>query len=196
MGIIVPPPASLGQFLYDFVFYFSYFFVGIVGVVLLISGLLAFFGVHIKPAATPPQAEGTETPADCSAPKCKKCGKELPDGYNFCPHCGKKFVRKSCESINKGLIIAVVILSCLLIISLVAYNINAGKKDAIIQEQNLMIEQMSTELSQIESVAKSLCTEAANQYMKGHTKGSQNVVFSRNKLIDIENELLRKYGLD
>lgn len=50
---------------------------------------------------------------------CRMCGKNIPDGVEFCPYCGKTTVRVK-KPVNGGLIVTIVVLSALILAAVVA----------------------------------------------------------------------------
>lgn len=166
-GIIsFPQPVSSGQLLFDLTFYLSYYSVGIVGMVLLASGLFAFFSINHVPL------KGRKTDA-IKQRFCKYCGSPIDLATKKCTGCGKQYFRLPAVK-KKGIVSKVIVVLSLLIVGLFAYR-NIQYRDQISQltaqltEQSETIKTMQSDLESARSeldIAKSDVSEIKDKYRK------------------------------
>ena len=114
---------NIGIFLYDLIFLIGYFLIGIIGVILLITGLIAY---NKKPKTTLSEEHEqvaieqnpTKTILKTKSSKqrfCKLCGGEIHPATKKCSKCGKQYFKGVKLNINT---IIIVILSISLIASI------------------------------------------------------------------------------
>ena len=136
------PPISSGQLMFDLVFYLSYYFVGIVGLLLFASGLIAFFNIdlfHLK-------AKSTNI---IKRRFCRYCGNAIDPITKKCTGCGKQYFKM--PVLKKGnLVPKVVVILSVLIVGMCVYR--------NIQYQN-QIAQLNTQITELNEALKTLQSE-------------------------------------
>lgn len=171
-AIAFSPPASSAQLLYDLIFYSSYYSIGIIGLILLISGLFAYIRssrlsnttsdsessknvpeLAIAADAEPKQVEeSAHAPAPTPAPVkqkkqraifCKYCGQLIDQDTKKCTGCGKQYFRLP-KAKKSAVVLWVVILLSVAAIGLCMRQRSQYQQQ--IESLNTQIAQLNTDL--------------------------------------------------
>lgn len=171
-AIAFSPPVSSAQLLYDLIFYSSYYSIGIIGLILLISGLFAYIRssrlsnitsdsessknvpeLAIAADAVPKQVEeSAHVPAPTPAPVkqkkqraifCKYCGQLIDQDTKKCTGCGKQYFRLP-KAKKSAVVLWVVILLSVAAIGLCMRQRSQYQQQ--IESLNTQIAQLNTDL--------------------------------------------------
>lgn len=158
VGMTFPLPVSTAQLMFDLGFYISYYFVGILGLILFVSGLIAFFDINTFRKENRYKDGKFQQPTDAVSARikakaknrfCKHCGSPIDPATKKCNSCGKQYIRMTVLK-KRGIIPKVVAVLSILILGLCVY------RNVQYQKQ---ITQMTTQIAEQNEVLKSLQSE-------------------------------------
>lgn len=139
-AVAFSPVVSSAQLLFYLIYYLSYYFVGIVGLLLLISGLCAYYDIHIF----------KKKEKKASAPKsrfCKHCGSPIDPATKKCTGCGKQYFRlpsrKGSSLVWKVVAVLSVIAVCLCIYRITQLETRLSDMQSLVTEQEAKIAELS-----------------------------------------------------
>ena len=142
--------ASPALFVYDLIVFVSYCFIGIVGMVLLISGIVAYIKLDTNqnPKNTPENAKQSAAQVSSKQRYCKFCGGAIDLHSKKCTKCGKQYFR---VTRNCVIIFCMSLVILLLIGVIVQQNVQHSKDIAVysnyIAELNSQIENLNNDMA-------------------------------------------------
>ena len=201
--------ATMALFLYDLIFLVSYLLVGIIGIILLISGLFAYNkkpnddGVGVNNDVQDPshasrnnsnarpnsQTElGTDDTKVIINKFCSRCGSLINPTSMQCSGCGKQYFKRiRVNRVYIGFMLMILALTCALLFSLnkiVSMEQKIYEKDAIITELYLEIQNIKEE-----SVAQYEAGKAIG-YDEGYAEGSTKTTNEERSVICSKKDML------
>lgn len=206
-AIAFSPPVSSAQLLYDLIFYSSYYSIGIIGLILLISGLFAYIrsSSHLSDttcdsessidapklavaADTEPQQveESVHVPTPTPAPVkqkkqrifCKYCGQLIDQNTKKCIGCGKQY--SHLPKINKTRVVLWIVI--ILFVAIIGICLNQTN------QYRLQITSLDAQISNLNSqiVQLNIDLETANQLARDKNNLSNK---KSSEIANLEREL-------